>query len=225
MATTKKDDIGYCVYVRVDKILTLKIKRSEFENAPSKLKWIKKLLGEDLGNLEVKQSVYLEGVYKQFSDPVIDIFVDTDGIGKGLERVAVTPKGLELFGNVVVLASDEAETILLNKQQVEVVLKELGFYQEYKKIEVEDINMDNFKHSTIIEEIPQGIQHLVGLLIECCVDEGLQVLAKSKDSKDDNGDMALVMCLHGDPKLIDSCQKMLRNFITSNLGSSKDVLK
>ena len=173
MTTTKQDNIGYCVYVQVDKIFTLKMTKSEFVNASSKLKWIKRLLGE---KSDVKQSVYLEGVYKQFSDPTIDIFVDSDGIGKGLERIALTPLGLELFSNVVVLASDdEGETILLTKQQVPVVLKELGFYQQYKE-----------------------------------------------KAKDDNGDMALVMCLHGDPKLIDSCQKMLRDFINNNLGSADD---
>ena len=217
MKTKAPDEVGYCVYVKVDKVLTLKMKRSEFVNAPFKLMWIKKLLGE------LEKSVYLEGVYNQFSDPVIDIFVDTDGIGKGLGRVALTPKGLELFGNVVVLASDgKGETILLNKQQVEVVVKELGFYQTYEKIEVEDIDTNDFKHSTMIEDVPKVIKKLAGLLVDHCVSEGVQVLTKAKDLNDDSGDMALVMCLHGEPKLINSCQKMLRDFITKNLGGVED---
>lgn len=223
MTTTKQDDIGYCFYVQTHQLITLKITRSEFVDEIFKLMWIKKLIGGKMEKLEVENSVFLEGVFKQFSDPAIDIFVDEDGIGKGLPRLAITPKGVELFGNVVVLGSDgEGETILLNKQQVEIVARELGFYQKYEKIEVGDITVDNPQYSKV-KEVPQPMQDLAGLVIEYCVTGGLQMLIKAEGSKGEGDkDTALVACLHGDPELIDDCYKVLKKFVTKHLGNSEN---
>lgn len=213
--TTKQDDIGYCVYVQVDKVSVLRMSVSQFSNPAFQSIWIKKLLGGKLDNLEIKESVSLEGVYRQFSNLTIDIFVDADSIDKGLPVICMTSKEIPLYGNVVILASDkEGETLLLNENQAKVAVAELGFYKQKENIEVIDAITDGNKYLTT-EQHPQVLKNLLALLVDYCVDSDVQLITKAIDSRDEQGDTAMVVCLHGDSVFIDECHQLLSDFINS----------
>lgn len=147
--TTKPDNIGYCVYVEFDKVSVLRMSVSQFSKPVFQSIWIKKLIGGKIDKLEIEESVSLEGVYKQFSDPAIDIFVDADGIREGLPATCLTSKEILLYGNVVILASDkEGQTILLSGTQAKIAVAELGFYKQQSGVEVIDVNTDENKYLT-----------------------------------------------------------------------------
>ncbi len=223
MKTTKQDEIGYCLYLQEETIRVLKMRNDAFKTPGFTLDWIKKLIGGNIDDLKPETSVFIEGVLKQFSDPIIDIFVDENGIDKGLPPVAVTNNGTFLIGNAVILASDkEGETILLDGKQVQTALNELGFYHQHKGIEVVEVDLDETKYLTS-EQHPQILKDLLGLLINYCVDQEVQVLTRALNAMDGTGDRALVMCLHGEPDFIESCHKVLSDFISKHSESSKEV--
>lgn len=219
MNNSKQDDTGYCVYVREDKVTVLKMSRKAFTIPGFPLTWIKKLLEGDIDKLELATSVFIEAVTRQFSDPSIDIFVDENGIDKGLSLIAATNSGVLLIGNVVVLASDKkGNSILLNEKQVDTALSELGFYKQYKGVEIVDTDLNEHKYLTN-DEHPEVLKNLLGLLIGYCIDRDVQLLSKAQTANDSTGDTALVMCLHGEPKFINSCHQVLTDFISKYQGS------
>lgn len=216
MTTTKQADIGYCVYVQEHAISILKMNSLDFGKNAFSLVWIKKLIGGKMGEMNLDHSICLEGVYKQFSDRFIDIFVDANGINKGLRPMAITHKGNRLFGNVVILASDdEGKTILLTENQAELAIRELGVYNNYDRVRFLDLSAEN-KEYTTSEEHPQVLKNLLSLLIGYCVDEQVQLLTKALEVGNDPDDIALVMCLHGDRKFIDSCHQALTALIRTH---------
>lgn len=223
MKATKPEDIGYCVYVQEEKVSVLKMRKEAFKMPSFPLIWIKNLIGGSIDALDLKKSVFIEGVLKQFSDSTIDIFVDENGIDKGLPPVAITNNGIFLIGNVVVLASDkEGETILLGEKQVQIALNELGFYNQGKGVEVVDVDLNESKYLTT-QQHPQVLKNLLGLLIEYCVDQDIQLLSRAEDANDSTSDRALVMCLHGEPEFIDSCHQVLTDFISKHQGSVEEA--
>jgi len=206
-----KDDVGYCVYVAVDAVKVIKMKASDFAKHDFALTWIKTLLEEDPDKLESDRSVYLEGVYRQFTDPAIDIFVNTDGIGKGYLALATTNKGITLYGNFVVLGNDKGETVLLTKTQTQIALQELGFYKDYGDVKIVDTTGESEYLQP--EDHPQVLKDLLGGLIDYCVDKEIQLLTRAGNLHDpDNG--ALVVCLHGESDFIHDCHLLLKDFIT-----------
>lgn len=218
MKTVKPDNLGYCVYVQADKILVLAIKAKDFSSSALITGWIKKLLAGNLDELEIRQGICLQGVYKQFSDPSIDIFIDEDGIGKGFSRTAVTSKGLELYGNLVILGSNGSETLLLRESQVNKVIKELGYLNQVG-IEWVEARTDSVKYSTTSDH-PEAIKKLIGALISYCEKCDGQLLCKAVDTENPSSNAAMVLCLRGDPEVINECHKLLENFINTRHESS-----
>lgn len=215
MNTTKPDkDTGFCIYATKDKVFVLLIETKEFLGG-AKTAWIKKLLGENLGSTEVERPIYLQGVYRQFSDPNIDIFIDDDGIGKGFTRTAVTPLGVNLYGNIVILGSNGEETTLLGESQVAAVMSEMAFIGQ-DGIERVVMKEDDNQHE-VANDHPQAIKDLLNFLINYCKENDAQMLSRATDTKEPDGDIAIVMCLHGKPDFIDGCYKVLTDYLNSTL--------
>lgn len=224
MNNSKPDDIGYCVLVEADKISCVKMQVANFESPGFKPAWIAKLIGGSIELFTLETKILFEGVYKQFSDPTIDIFVDDSGILKELPETALTQKGISLYGNLVILRSDEqGETHLLTKNQVGIALDELGFY---KQLKINLVDLANVQVDTPIEtenEHPQELKALLEVLLCYCIDNKAQLLSRAKATNQDTEEEALIMCLHGETKFINDCHKLLREFITSNQGSISET--
>lgn len=64
----------------------------------------------------------------------------------------------------------------------------------------------------------EKLREILEPLMDYCISEGLQLVVKTQDPDDDNSDITLVVCLHGDPKIINDCHNLVQAFIKNNLG-------
>lgn len=204
MTTTKPDEVGYYVHVGTDEIKVFKMKFCDFHELDV-LAFIKTMLGAEGDN-----SAYLEGVYKQFADPTIDIFVDADGIGKGYPALATTNKGLILYGNFVALGNNEGDTVLLTQTQAQMVITELGFYKDYGGVGLVDTT--GASEYLAPEDHPEKLRKLLGMLVDYCVHKEVQLLTLASNPYDPS-EGALIMCVHGEPEFIAECHKVVRKFV------------
>lgn len=223
MKTTKRDKFGYCIYVQSDGINVVKMETSSFSVPGFSSTWLEKLLGGNLDSLELGKSVEIQKISQQFSDPTINIFAESDGTNKELPLMVKTQTGGSVLGDVVILGSDsKGETILLTESQGQLAINELGFYNDYKGINFVDAETNENKYLTT-EQHPQALKNLLTLLIDYCISEDVQLLTRAQDPNDNKSDMALVMCLHGDPEFIRGCHKLLSDFIKSHQKDTEEV--
>lgn len=215
MTSKKLDELGYCVYVRKDELNVLKMRTVDFLISGFSSVWIKKLIGGNIDDLTIDDSIHVERFSYQFSDSAINIFAEAYSSSRDLPLMVKTQTGGSILGNVVILGSDsKGETTLLTEEQGQLAINELGFYNNYKGINFIDAETNENKYLTT-EQHPKSLKNLLTLLIDYCINEEIQLLTRAQDPDDNKSDMALVMCLHGDPRFIRKTHKVLSDFLKS----------
>lgn len=76
------------------------------------------------------EEAFFEGVYRCYSDPLIAILCDDEFLMKGFQPTLLTPDGVTLQGQVLIVAMDTQieDFCLLTKEQLEIVKKESKVY-------------------------------------------------------------------------------------------------
>ncbi|MEG4248689.1 hypothetical protein [Microcoleus sp. Pol10D4] len=92
---------------------------------------------QDLVGIEGEPATFEVLDSSNFSDPKIVIICDDDLEPKGLKPTCVTKKGSVIFGQVVILGTNQSweDLCLLNLEQVKIVKEELRLYQKPSKPE------------------------------------------------------------------------------------------
>ena len=77
------------------------------------------------------QEAFFEAVYGCYSDQSLTVLCDDDFLRKGYQPTLVTPTGVVLQGQVLIVAIDPQieDFCLLTQQQVELVKRETKLYQ------------------------------------------------------------------------------------------------
>lgn len=200
MTNEKQDNVGYCINVTPGYVTVLKFSQDDplFNNAKSMRLFIRSLV--EFHDVEKPSDFLLEGVYHQFPNSAIDIFVDSESLVKGYPLTAGTPGNTELYGNLAIFGSnDEGNSILLSEQQAKEVLCFLDFPEgtEIKEVDMfptEPKYTEDFKPS-------KTLNHLLKILVNHCINHELQLVTKGTTNKDE---AVMIVCVHSRQKNIDA---------------------
>ncbi|MEG3907818.1 hypothetical protein QT979_05920 [Microcoleus sp. w2-18bC1] len=76
------------------------------------------------------EEAFFEGVYRCYSDPLIAILCDDEFLMKGCQPTLLTPDGITLQGQLLIVAMDTQieDFCLLTQRQLEIVKQESKIY-------------------------------------------------------------------------------------------------
>lgn len=215
MTNIEPDKFGYCVKVGSEGINVLKMSQDSLLIS-SDNSWdyfLRCLVDSSRG--DILSDLTLDVTCGEFLDETINIFSDDESILKGLPLTAKTQNGIRLHGNLAIVGSDyEGSSILLNKYQVSLILRELSFAKNLNINEV-DINSPHLeslrrKNGTL------DLKAILSDLMDYCIDNEIQILSKANVASKDTDNSVLVVCLHGKEDAINNLRQDIQLLISKS---------